>query len=255
MSTGRQTTNTNVFAGAGRVPGTRPALDPLSPLLVQPYKALVEQGIISEITVRFGPNGAMTEGKASSILARVEGSGLNETDSFPLGKLIAAARAAGLTGRKGDKKAGAKSAEQKPARSLCASDFELPVPALQERCNSIARACGGGPLVGRVRSAGRFDASSGTRSYQDWWQSAPPKDRALSLSEGKRLAAFTPEMIGRLAGVQCPFRGTLDFVVAEEEEEEEERGTGRICVKHRTDPFPLYVGTYMRRTRFVSCVR
>jgi len=77
--------------------------------------------------------------------------------------------------------------------------------------------------VGRVRSAGEFDGES-TISYQAWWETASAHRRALSLSEGKRLAAFTPEMENRLLGLQCPFRGTLEFVVSEEGGEEDGEG-------------------------------
>jgi hypothetical protein len=92
---------------------------------------------------------------------------------------------------------------------------------LQDRANSIARACGGGPLVGRVRSAGKFKEGK-TTSYQDWWEKAEPELRVLSLSEGKYFRTFTPEMIEKFSGVKCPFRGTLDFVVAEEDSDEEQ---------------------------------
>jgi len=181
---------------------------------------LVENGIIGEITVVFSSMGTVVKGKASTRLAAVNESGLNTTDYFPVAQLLEVAEKGDkpLLVRPGKKsRGGTAPAQVKPARSLCTADFELTPAALQQRINEIARACGGGPLVGRVRSAGRFDGDA-TVSYQDWWRDASVDDRALSLSEGKRLAAFTPEEKSKLNGLQCPFRGTLEFKVAEEEE-------------------------------------
>lgn len=199
----------------------RPALDPRIPVLVQPFKGMVETGLITEITVTFSSMGTVVKGKASKRLADVEDSGLNETDYFPVVRMLEVAE-------KGDKPllvkpskkktGGTTTGPAKPARSLCTEDFELADAALQQRANEIARSCGGGPLVGRVRSAGRFEGDA-TVSYQNWWNTASVADRALSLSEGKRLGAFTDEMKQRLAGLQCPFRGTLEFRVAEDDAE------------------------------------
>jgi len=165
--------------------------------------------------------GVTTAGKASKRLVDVKDSNLNEVDDFPVGQLLKVAEAGGLTTRPGKSNGPKGAAQAKPARTLCEADFELAPSALQDRANSIARACGGGPLVGRVRSAGEFKGGS-TTSYQDWWEKAEPKLRALSLSEGKRYSSFTPEMVSKLKDLQCPFRGTLEFVVAEEESDEEQ---------------------------------
>jgi hypothetical protein len=181
---------------------------------------LVETGVITEVAVIFTSMGNTVKAKASKRLVEVEGSGLNETDYFPIARLLEVAESGKepILAKRGKKTAGAGGpAQVKPARSLCAEDFELSAAALQQRCNEIARACGGGPLVGRVRSAGKF-AGEATVSYLDWWNAADSELRALTLSEGKRLATFTPEQKDKLGGLQCPFRGTLEFTVAETED-------------------------------------
>lgn len=219
----RQETRTGGNAASGPSPKARPALDPRVPVLVQPFKGLVENGVIGEITVVFSSMGTVVKGKASKRLADVKESGLNTTDYFPVVRLLEVAEMGEdpilkRPGKKTSKGAGGP-AQVKPARSLCKEDFSLSPAALQQRINEIARACGGGPLVGRVRSAGRFEGTE-TVSYREWWDSADAELRALSLSEGKRLATFTPEQKALLTGLQCPFRGTLEFTVKEEDEEE-----------------------------------
>jgi hypothetical protein len=220
----RQDTRTSGSAAGGLAPKARPALDPRVPVLVQPFKGLVENGVIAEISVVFSSMGTEVKGKASKRLADVKDSGLNTTDFFPVGRLLEIAEMGEdpllkRPGKKGKGK-GTGPAQVKPARSLCSDDFSLAPAALQTRANEIAKNCGGGPLVGRVRSAGRFSGTS-TVSYREWWDAADGDLRALSLSEGKRYAAFTPEQKALLVGLQCPFRGTLEFTVKEDDEDEE----------------------------------
>jgi len=220
MSTGQrqETRSSGNAAGSGSTVKARPALDPRVPVLVQPFKGLVETGVIEEIAVTFSSMGTTVKGRASQRLVNVANSGLNTTDYFPVVRLLEVAESGEnpiLPKFVKKKTVGAGGpAQVKPARSLCVEDFELTPPALQTRINEIARACGGGPLVGRVRSAGAFDGAA-TVSYRDWWEAAAPNLRCLSLSEGKRLALFSDEMKARLDGLQCPFRGTLEFTVAE----------------------------------------
>jgi hypothetical protein len=223
MATGqRQETRTSGNAVGGSGPKARPALDPRVPVLVQPFKGLVETGVITEISVKFSAMGTEVKGKASKKLADVKDSGLNTTDFFPVGRLLEVAESGEnpVLKRPGKKGKGAGPAQVKPARSLCSEDFSLAQSALQTRINEIAKNCGGGPLVGRVRSAGRFDHDR-TISYREWWDAADGDLRALSLSEGKRYSSFTPEQKALLVGLQCPFRGTLEFTVKAEDEDEE----------------------------------
>jgi hypothetical protein len=223
MATGqRQETRTSGNAVGGSGPKARPALDPRVPVLVQPFKGLVETGVITEISVKFSAMGTEVKGKASKKLADVKDSGLNTTDFFPVGRLLEVAESGEnpVLKRPGKKGKSGGPAQVKPARSLCTEDFSLAQAALQSRINEIAKNCGGGPLVGRVRSAGRFDHDR-TISYREWWDAADGDLRALSLSEGKRYSSFTPEQKALLVGLQCPFRGTLEFTVKAEDEDEE----------------------------------
>jgi len=181
----------------------------------------VSKGIIAELTVTWSPMGTTVKGKASSRLAAVEKSGLNATDYFPVATLLEVAEKGGLHTRPGKSgKKGTKVEEAKPSKSLVPADFELSVAALQQRCNEIAKACGGGPLVGRVRAEGRFKGAV-TTSYRDWWDGAHAADRLLSLTEGKRRSTFDdPQSIEeKMSNIQCPFRGTLEFEVATKDEE------------------------------------
>jgi len=219
----QNTTNSKVSNGSA-APKARPALDPLSPALTQPFKDLVGKGVISALTVTFTPMGVSVSAKASQQLADVKDSGVNTTDSFPVAKLLALAESSGLHTRPGKKNGSAKGpTEVKPQKSLVAEDMKLSVSALQKRCNEIAAACGGGPLVGRVRSEGAFKASE-TQTYRQWWDSASPKLRLLSLTEGKRRGAFDLEQLGSLGEIQCPFRGTLEFIVANDDDDSDGEG-------------------------------
>jgi len=209
----------------------RSALDPRAPLLVQPFKRLVEEGYISELVVKFTPLGTEVKAKAAKRLVDVEGSGLNETDYFPVSRLSVVADKANLVPAPGKKKKSAGAggaAQQLPTKSLAKGDFAEGVSAqrLQQRINAVANALGGGPLVGRVRSAGAF-AGDETESYQDWWEAASPHDRAISLCQGRHLATLTDAEIGRLGGLRCPFRGTAEFTVSKEDESEEEEAVAQ----------------------------
>jgi len=166
-------------------------------------------------------------GKAAQKLVDVVDSGLNTADVFPLAILAAVADRGNVIPKAGKgKKNGAAAPPALPAKSLVKSDLAAgkSVASIQARANSVAAATGGAPLVGRVRSAGRFSGAS-TTSYQEWWDAASGADRALSLCQGRHLSTLTDEEKARLEGLQCPFRGPLEFTVAEEEEDEEAEAT------------------------------
>jgi hypothetical protein len=176
---------------------------------------LVERGHIASITVCFRPTGTSVVGRAGAALIK---SGLDKDTDYPVGVLIETARSLDLVGRKAKSGVRADGGQELPKKSLCDRDFsEEALPRLQQRCNTVAEAAGGGVLIGRVRSAGKF-AGKVTTSFQDWWRTAPPQDRLLSLADARNRGKITPEMFAAMANLQCPFRGTLEFVVAEEEE-------------------------------------
>jgi len=199
-----------------KAPKAPTALNPLIPSLTQPAKSLVEKGYISQISVIFSPTGTVVKGKPG---VKLQDAQFVANTDYGVGELIERARALGLVGAK-VKKTTAAQAQPLPAKSLCARDFaEDKIPALQARCNAVASACGGGPLVGRVRSASRFTENQ-TTAYRTWWGTASPADRLLSLTDNRNRQGITPGQIDALGSIQCPFRGTLDFVVSQDDEGE-----------------------------------
>jgi hypothetical protein len=224
MADANQPTRNGGNASGAQGRKTLNAFDPRNPSLVQPFKRLVDEGFISELVAKWTPMGIISYGKAAQKLADVEDSGLNTTDEYPLAILARVAEKGDVIPRPGKaKKTGGTPQQALPAKSLCKEDLkpEKTAASIQARANAVARASGGAPLVGRVRSKNRFLGHS-TTSYQDWWETASADDRALSLCQGKHYASLTDEEKAKLAGLQCPFRGTLEFTVAEEAEDEEE---------------------------------
>jgi hypothetical protein len=219
--------NVNQTRAGGNASGvranqSRAALDPRAPVLVQPFKRLVEEGLITELSVVFTPMGVTVKGKASKAMCDVEGSGLNQTDFFPVGKLAAVADKGKLAPPPSKKKKGAAAPAEasRPSKSLCKEDFAGNPQQLQQRANAVAQAAGGSSLVGRVRSAGHFTGTE-TVSYQTWWETATAEQRAHSLCQGRHLAGLTEEEKAKLTALRCPFRGTAEFTVRAQEEEEE----------------------------------
>jgi len=208
----------------GRTAGnSRAALDPTNPSLTQPWKRLVDEGFITELCVRFTPTGQTTWGKPDARVSGVEGSGLQVGVDAPLGMIKAAADKGNLIPiRKNAKTAnGSPSGTPLPAKSLIKSDLTGSDAELLGRARRVAQACGGQTLVGRVRSAGAFNGEV-TTSFQDWWRTAAANDKVKSIVQPRHLSELTEADINRIANLECPFRGTADFVVASEEGEDEE---------------------------------
>lgn len=200
----------------------RAALDPTNPALTQPWKRLVDEGFITELIVTFTPTGQTVLGKPDKRVCDVEGSGLKEGGSFPVGMIKAAADKGNLIPLRGkNKTGGSPSGTPLPAKSLVKGDFAGSDAELLGRARKVAQACGGQTLVGRVRSAGAFNGEV-TTSFQDWWQSAKPIEKSKALVQPRHLTGLEKADIDRLAKLECPFRGTADFVVADAEDEDEE---------------------------------
>lgn len=207
---------------SGTVIPRNTALDPRNASLVQPFKRLVDEGFITELNVVFTPSGFTATGKPDSRISAVEGSGLTTGTPAALGIIAAAADKGNLIPKKqGNVKKNATNkvdAQPLPLKTLVPKDFEGTDAELIARMRIVAAEGNGGTLIGRVRSAGRYMADV-TLSYQDWWARAGAKDRALSLCQHKMLAKLSDEMIARLDGKPCPFRGTAQFIVSEEAED------------------------------------
>lgn len=204
-------------------------LDPRTPALAQPFKRLVEEGFITELTVKFTPMGTTVTGRPDSRMVKVVDSGLSLETDFPVGQLASVAEKGNLIPRKGKSpgKKGQSNGQPLPTKSLHKEDFALSPAEFKARCESVASACSGATLVGRVRSAGNFDGSV-TTSFQDWWKSAGIKNRASALIQKKYSSEITQEQLKRLAGLSCPFRGIAEFTVSQEHDEGEEEEEPQI---------------------------
>lgn len=208
-------TNAN---GPTRRPFQGPVLDPRAPNLAQPFKRLVEEGFVTELTVKFTPTGTTVSGKPDKRLASVPDSGLTAGVDAPVGMMSAAADKGNLIPRGGKTKTSGKAEQPRPKKSLVKADCELPPAELLARARAVADASGGNTLVGRVRSADNFDGKV-TTSFQDWWASATHEKRASCLVLGRYRSEMGPECIRKIGALPCPFRGTATFAVNEEEED------------------------------------
>jgi hypothetical protein len=201
------------------------ALDPRAPLLVQPFKRLVEEGFIKELNVSFTPTGVTATGVPDTRMIAVKDSGLVKDQKYPLGLLASIADQGDLIpiGGKKKKKNNAVVEQPLPSKSLCARDWEFKDPSeFVARAIAVADASTGATLVGRVRSADLFGGDH-TISFQKWWETASPYDRAVSLTLKKYRDELSTEQIQSLQTLRCPFRGTAEFVVSEPTPEPEAR--------------------------------
>jgi hypothetical protein len=214
--------NNNSSGAKQRTPVTRSAaFDPRNPALVQPYKRLIEEGFFTELVVTFTPLGVTSTAKPDIRLASVEGASLDVNQSYPLGVLSAWADKGNLIplkGKKGKKIGNATPDQPLPDKSLCKRDFLGTAAELSARAVAVANKSGGSALIGRVRSEGHFRMGV-TTSFQNWWAQASPADRASALCVPRYRGELTAEDLNKLAGLQCPFRGTAEFTVVEEVED------------------------------------
>jgi hypothetical protein len=229
----------NANPGAAPNKGPRPnALDPRSPLLVQPFKRLVDEGFIVEINVKFTPTGFTCGGKPDSRMIAVKNSGLVQGTEYPLGQLSAVADQGNLIPLKKTKAKGGKGQEQPlPKKTLTKKDFELSDEEFTARCISVADACGGTTLVGRVRSAQAFEGTI-TTSFQNWWRAADKNARMIALSQEKQRKDVGEDELKRLEGLQCPFRGSAEFHVVDEEDDEPAQAGPSTPIKEPERPAP-----------------
>lgn len=197
------------------------ALDPRAPLLVQPFKRLVEEGFILELKVVWTPTTVTVEGEPDDRLIAVAGSGLQKGQKYAIAKLSSIADDGDLIPTKGKKSKNDKNPSQPdPKKSLCAKDLDLDFAGFVARAQAVAKNCSGPTLVGRVRSAELFEGRITTK-FSDWWEKAEPGPRCTSLT----LEKYRKEMSGHsnglkyFADLKCPFRGTAEFVVTEKDQE------------------------------------
>lgn len=193
-----------------------PALNPLRPLLAQPYARLVQEGHICEISAVFSPFGCTVKGKAGPTLVGKDG--LAEGQEYPLGTLLASATKHHVGERVRGKTSKAQASKEPalPAKSLCDRDFaEGKEGELSVRAEAVAEAAKGGALVGRVRAAGKFLATQ-TLTFQQWWALAPGEDRLFALTEARYRKNLPPGAAASVGQLRCPFRGDAVFRVSEE---------------------------------------
>jgi hypothetical protein len=175
---------------------------------------LVEEGFIVELKVIFTPVGVNATGKADARMIAVEDSGLVKDQEYPLGKLSAIADQGDLIPVKGKKKKNSTPEQPPPTKSLWKGDWAVKDSSeFEARAKAVASTCGGATLVGRVRSENLFGGKA-TISFQKWWETATPKARAVSLTLKKYRDELDEPMINSFKNLQCPFRGTAEFVVS-----------------------------------------
>jgi hypothetical protein len=200
-----------------------PALDPLRPGLVQPFKGLVESGYFS-VRVEWTAMGFSASGRATPKLLAAKGEADIKLDvDYPLGELRDLCLNLGLGGAKSKAVAGAKPVVAAlPAKSLVPSDFVGGKANLDLRARAVASSCGGNVLTGRVRSAGLFSASE-TTSFQRWWADAPSSARLAALTDGHHRKGWevAQSELDLLKSLCCPFRDNASFVVSSKEEKKE----------------------------------
>jgi len=211
--------NSNV--AKARIP---PAFDPKAPALVQPYRRLVEEGFIVKLTVEFTPMGVNISGVPDARVASVTDSGLTAGAPAALGLILAAADKGNLVPKAGKKSTGPK-AQPLPEKSLDKKDFEGSQAELLARARRVAQACGDKTLVGRVRTANAFDGKV-TTSFADWWASADAKKRSAALMVPSKAKDLTEADLAKLTNLECPFRGSAEFVVAESEQTQPSKKVG-----------------------------
>jgi len=132
----------------------------------------------------------------------------------PVGLLLAVSDKGNLVPVKGKKKQAAKPAQPLPEKTLTKDDLGKTQDELLARARAVANKSGGATLVGRVRSANRFNGSA-TISFENWWQSADARSRASSLMATKKLTELDDTEVAKFGTMQCPFRGSAEFTVTE----------------------------------------
>jgi len=215
-----------------------PGLNPEQPLLSQPFKGLVDQGLILKLTVEFDPFGAQVYCTPSEFLCSKSRNKLvwvpDNMCRYPAGLVLSVARDAGLTKTSKPSASGnstKQEAEVLPEKSLCDKDFPGTTDSLTARLEQIATKCGGNVITGRVRSGGlKFTR---TVSFSDWWNQAPNEDRLLAFSDGPRRKKIGDLDISAIAGCPSPFRDDVQFVVGEKKQEtgdpEPQEGSGSLA--------------------------
>jgi hypothetical protein len=199
---------------------------------------LVEEGFITELTLKFTPMGVTCQGIPDARIAAVEGSGLEKGVAAPLGVILAASDKGNLiprreTNKKG--KTGAKAGQPLPEKSLDPRDFLGSDAELLARAKLVAAKIGGAGLVGRVRTTGSFDGTI-TTSFKSWWDDATAQQRARALIAPSKGTLMSPADIARLGNLECPFRGIANFVVADAEGA---NGTSSEPIKARKEAPPV----------------
>lgn len=211
----------NTESKIARVPRDS-VLDPRKPLLAQPFKRMVEEGMCN-ISVIFTSLGFQATGEPLGPLLELN-VGLKANEQYPVVKLLQVAEGAKLLERGAKKKSKTGGGAQPlPAKSLCKRDFEGTTnEQLLNRASAVATAANGGTLTGRARQSGAFNGTV-TTSFQDWWDAATARERASSLCQSKELAKLSDADINRLGGrMPCPFRGTASFLVSQDDDAEQE---------------------------------
>jgi hypothetical protein len=208
--------NTNQGLRAAGQTSRTAAVDPRNPLLVQPYKRLVDEGFVTSLTIKFTPMGVSSMCQVDSRVVSA-GSGLALGTDYPVAMIARLADEGNLIPKRGSKR-GAKGpkAAQLPKKSLCKEDFSDSA-TLKKRAEEVTAACGSGGLVGRIGSAGLLPEK--TVLFDQWWAVAAPVDRLVLLTTKDHREVITKNVGQAKAGpmlraLGCPFQDSLEVRVA-----------------------------------------
>jgi hypothetical protein len=201
------------------------AFDPRAPLLVQPFKRLVEEGFISRMTTVWTPTGVETKVQIDERVAAADTTFKVGVD-YPAARIARLAEEKDLVPKKGKKVASQKPVSLLPKKSLCEEDFVGSGSNLASRAKDVASAIGGPALAGRIMSLKDIRTPEGVLTFQDWWKLSSPAERYILLTDGVRRAKLdkNSSVLPALAALSCPFLDSLEFGKEKSEEEGAEAG-------------------------------
>lgn len=178
-----------------------PALNVEMPALTQPFKDYVSRGLV-EIHISFSAMGNTVRCRALGPI-RKDG----DAEFLPYGEIKRRVEESNLVKPKGNTK---KNSNRQPAplKSLCEDDFKGSDEFLVQRIRAVATALGHDVARARIMTHRLNEDGHGT--FEEWWSSSGPEQRALLLMDKKHHDKVGTNItkLNELS-YPCPFRGAL----------------------------------------------